>query len=94
MHLVFAEQQTGAYIADVHVRVSDAKGHMVLDTITDGPMLIAKLPPGRYQVAAEARGQTKTASLDTASATKKITLHWPSTVDYQGYDTIGSTMST
>jgi len=93
MHLVFAEQQTGAYIADVRVRVADTKGHMLLDTISDGPMFIAKLPPGRYQVSAEARGQTRTASIDTATGGRKVTMHWPSTVDHQGYDTIGSTVT-
>jgi hypothetical protein len=93
MHLVFAEQQTGAYLSDVRVRISDAKGSVVLDTVTDGPMFVAKLPPGRYQVAAEVRGQTKTALIDTAAGGRKVTLLWPSTVDKQGFDTTGSPVS-
>src|SRR5215212_2844608 len=39
VQLVFAEQQTGAYLADVRVKIADAKGSIVLDTVSDGPML-------------------------------------------------------
>src|SRR5215212_7147392 len=45
LQLVFAEQQTGAYLADVRVRIQDLKGGVVLDTVSDGPMFLAKLPP-------------------------------------------------
>src|SRR3989442_605745 len=36
------------YTADVHVIVTDVKGQHVLDTRSDGPFLLAKLPAGRY----------------------------------------------
>src|SRR3954469_17909160 len=49
VQLVFAEQ-TGNYLADIRVRIADAKGGVVLDTVSDGPMFLAKLPPGLYQV--------------------------------------------
>jgi len=86
LQLVFAEQQTGAYLADVKVRISDPKGGVVLDTVSDGPMFLAKLPPGRYQVVAEVRGQPKTMSIDARAGAKRVTMLWPSTVDKQGYD--------
>jgi len=77
VQLVFAEQQTGAYLADVRVRLADAKGSVVLDAVSDGPMFLAKLPPGRYQVTAEVRGQTKTASVDATGGAKRVTMLWP-----------------
>lgn len=91
VQLVFAEQQTGAYLADVRVRLADSKGTVVLDTVSDGPMFLAKLPPGRYQVTAEVRGQTRTASVDATSGTKRVTMLWPATADKQGNDTTTST---
>lgn len=48
--LVFAEQGTGNYLANVQVALSDARGEPLLDVVTDGPWLFAQLPPGRYTV--------------------------------------------
>src|SRR3989442_14730251 len=36
------------FTASVHVIVTDVKGQHVLDTRSDGPFLLAKLPAGRY----------------------------------------------
>ena len=48
--LVFAEQGTGNYLANVHVTVADAADRPVVDAVTEGPWLFAQLPPGRYTV--------------------------------------------
>ena len=55
VQLVFAEQ-TGAFLADVDLHITDAAGKTVLDTVSEGPMFLAKLPPGQYRVAAQANG--------------------------------------
>lgn len=49
------------YLASVSLRINDAKGNVVLDTMTDGPYFLADLPPGKYQLTAEYEGVTKTA---------------------------------
>ena len=46
------------YTANVHVIVTDTQGTRVLDTHSNGPFLLAKLPAGRYTVTAERRQQT------------------------------------
>jgi glucose/arabinose dehydrogenase len=55
---LFAEKN-GEYLASVNVRITDAKGKVVLDTVTEGPYLLARLKPGKYTVAATFDGATK-----------------------------------
>lgn len=45
-----ARTGSGYFLADVRVSVEDAAGRPVLDTVTDGPWLLARLPPGRYTI--------------------------------------------
>ena len=41
-----------AFIANVHTVVSLPRGHVLLDTWSQGPFLLVKLPPGDYMVSA------------------------------------------
>jgi hypothetical protein len=83
VQLVFAEQ-TGAFLADVDLHITDAAGQTVLDTVSEGPMFLAKLPPGQYRVAAEANGQVRTATVNASQGAKRTTLVWPASTDKQG----------
>jgi hypothetical protein len=58
--LEFAIKHTprAEYTANVHVTITDAQGQRLLDTRSDGPFLLAKLPAGQYTVMAERHGQT------------------------------------
>ena len=49
--MVFA-LNSGAFLSDVNVTIADARGNQVLQTRTEGPWLLAKLPAGTYQVVA------------------------------------------
>lgn len=40
------------YLAGVKVVISDLSGKTLLDTISDGPYLLARLPAGKYKVVA------------------------------------------
>ena len=59
--LEFAVQEGkhAVFTADVQVRVRDAQRHTVLETTTEGPYLLARLPPGHYTVEAQRQGQTR-----------------------------------
>ena len=51
--LTTAARRSGAYLAGVRVRISDAEGgKRVLEHVMDGPWLFADLPLGRYEVEA------------------------------------------
>jgi hypothetical protein len=54
LKLMFAAKGSGAYLADVEVSVMALPSREVLlETRTEGPMLLAALPAGRYQVTAK-----------------------------------------
>jgi hypothetical protein len=54
LKLVFAAKGSGAYLADVEVTMMALPSReVVLDTRTEGPMLLAALPAGRYLVNAQ-----------------------------------------
>jgi hypothetical protein len=50
--ILTAAKGSGAFLADVHVRIVDEQSRLVLDTVMDGPWLLVDLPAGRYQVEA------------------------------------------
>ena len=47
------------YVADVKIDIRDQRGATVLSTTSDGPILLAKLPPGRYTVNASKNGTSQ-----------------------------------
>jgi len=48
--LIFAEEGTGHYLANVTVTLEDAGQRPVADVVTTGPCLLAEVPPGLYTV--------------------------------------------
>ncbi len=76
--LTCSVQDTGAYLADVKVSITDKAGTVVLETVTDGPILLVRLSPGQYRVSADSNGAVveKTVQIG-ASQPVKLNLHWP-----------------
>jgi hypothetical protein len=56
---VVAAEKNGDYLAEVNVVVESGKKERMLDATMDGPILLAKLPPGTYTVKATFEGQTQ-----------------------------------
>lgn len=56
--VITAAKVSGAYLADVQVRIRDSKGSLVLDHRLDGPWLLVDLPQGRFVVEASFGGET------------------------------------
>ena len=55
------------FLSDVKVRIIDRSKNVVLDTVTTGPFLLAKLPSGTYQVEADHGGVMKRQTVDIRS---------------------------
>jgi hypothetical protein len=52
LHLLFATQGSGDYLAAVRVNILDAHNESVLTAESEGPLFFAQLPPGHYTVEA------------------------------------------
>lgn len=57
-----AAKKSGAYLADVQVKISDGAGKVLFNAPIPGPWLFIDLPPGRYQVEAAHQGKPQTRS--------------------------------
>ncbi|AFJ86739.1 MULTISPECIES: carboxypeptidase-like regulatory domain-containing protein [Burkholderia] len=67
----------GEYLADVHVRIVDAKGAEVLRTDARGPYMLVKLPPGRYTVHASYQGSDESRAVTVgAKGGTKAAFQW------------------
>ncbi|MEW6167815.1 MAG: hypothetical protein AB1651_08980 [Pseudomonadota bacterium] len=77
--LTFAEYLDGqhAYTADVQVRIADASGDPVLQTQSDGPLMLVDLPRGEYEITATYEGKTKEQRVQVQpQESKNIVFEW------------------
>lgn len=76
LKLTFTEQ-AGAYKADVEVVITDAKANEVLALEEVGPMLLVKLPAGKYRVKATSRGKAQQQTVNVrAKGLTELSLRW------------------
>ncbi|MES2104872.1 MAG: carboxypeptidase regulatory-like domain-containing protein [Pseudomonadota bacterium] len=67
------------YTANVHVKVENAQHAVVLDTVAQGPFLLARLPDGHYRVQASQAGVSKQQDvvLKDGGPQQKLVFVWP-----------------
>ncbi len=77
LRVLTAAAKTGAYLADVQLVVRDANGRVVLETTLEGPFLLARLAPGKYELVATYGGtaQTRVVTIP-ASGRRELFLYW------------------
>ncbi|CAH2773485.1 MAG: hypothetical protein CBARDMAM_0270 [uncultured Caballeronia sp.] len=62
---------TSDYLADVHVRIADAKNTEVRKADAQGPYMLVKLPPGHYTVYARYKDSEKKQGLTTVGGWRR-----------------------
>lgn len=78
LSMVFSAKKDNEYLADVHVHIKDKAGKEVLSTVSDGPIMLVKLPAGKYRVAAEVKGKTLHRAVRiSAKGEEQLNFHWP-----------------
>lgn len=75
------DQHRADFAADVNVVIRDAKGHALLQTVSAGPFVLARLSPGHYDVDATLGGKTlhETVVIRKGQPEKALFL-WPTEV--------------
>ncbi len=69
------------YISDARVRIRDSQGSEVLETRTDGPFLLVRLPAGTYDVDVEWSGARKHKTVDVGERRQYVMLEFPGSLD-------------
>jgi hypothetical protein len=76
--MVFSANKDNEYLADIRVTIKDKAGKEMLSTVSGGPIMLVKLPAGKYTVAAEAKGKTLHRTVRVrAKGERQIAFHWP-----------------
>ena len=74
--LIFA-MNSGEYVSNVRVEITDSKGRNVVDARSDGPWFLARLPVGHYQLVATLSGQAEKRQLDVgANKLSTVDFRW------------------
>ena len=78
LKLIFA-LKSGEYLSGVQVAITDAKGKSMLDTTSEGPWFMTRLPAGRYQVVATVAGKAEKRQVAVVGTNlKTIDFRWGS----------------
>ena len=78
LELTQAADPRAQYIGDVQITIKDELRNTVLDTTTEGPYLLLRLPAGKYSLEATYNATTLHRKLDLQKESgKKMTLVWP-----------------
>ncbi len=78
LELVFVQKTASGenYLANIPVKITDTKNNIVLDTVTQGPFLLAKMPAGRYTVTANLYDEVKTHHVTIAKKHQRLVFVW------------------
>lgn len=78
LHLMFAIQHSGNYLADVGVEFADAQGKTVLRATSNGPFFFANVPPGHYRITVTSQGHPLTRRISIAAhGISNQIFYWP-----------------
>ncbi|HWE75089.1 MAG TPA: hypothetical protein VG328_18150 [Stellaceae bacterium] len=75
LRLMFAARN-GDFLANVAVTLSDARGNALLDTIAEGPIFYARVPPGRYRLTVSNQGQAQSRDISIGNGAIRQDFYW------------------
>jgi len=71
--------KSGEYVSGVGVVIADAGGKTLLDTTSEGPWFLAKLPAGNYQIVATFGGNAVKRQIAVGAAKlRTVDFRWAS----------------
>ena len=83
LELLFVAQSVPRrYLSSVKVQIKDKSGKVVLETESQGPLLLAKLPKGTYSIRADNDGKVERRTVQVGSGkTQRAIFVWNQPVD-------------
>ncbi|HEX3971632.1 MAG TPA: hypothetical protein VHX19_09915, partial [Stellaceae bacterium] len=75
LRLMFAARN-GDFLANIGVTLSDARGKAVLDTVAEGPIFYAHVPPGRYRVTVSNQGHAQSRDITIGNGPVRQDFYW------------------
>jgi len=80
LRLVFSAGERNESLADVKVTIEDTAGEVLLDAVSTGPIMLVRLPAGRYTIRALKSspdiGLQRSVQV-TAQSEERLDFHWP-----------------
>ena len=77
LSMVFSAAKDNEFLANVHVSIKNQSSKEVLSAVSDGPIMLVKLPAGKYTIAAAAHGKTLHRTVQVPSkGDRQISFHW------------------
>jgi len=78
LSIILSEGRHDAYVANAKLTISGADRKMVLDAVSVGPIMLVKLPAGRYSISAMVGGETLRRTVEVSEkGGREILFHWP-----------------
>jgi hypothetical protein len=78
LSMVFSEGKHGEYLAAVNVTIRSSLGRPLLTTVSEGPIMLLKLPAGEYKIAATINGKTLRRSVIVGKrGDMSLSFNWP-----------------
>lgn len=71
---VITARPTGEYLAGVNLTIRNERGATLVATVTQGPLLFAQLPPGKYTVTAMSGSDVQTEKVTVAQSHQSVVL--------------------
>ena len=71
LELAQAAQPRAEFLSGVLVSIKDSSGQELLNVVSDGPFVLAQLPPGQYSIRAESMGVVRTQSVQISSGASR-----------------------
>jgi hypothetical protein len=75
LKLVFAKEN-GAFLAQIPVTIQNTAGNIIVETQSNGPWFLTKLPKGEYKVIAGPRTDEKTRSVRVGKKLETLRFVW------------------
>ncbi len=75
LKLLFA-LKSGEYVSDVNVTIANSAGKTLVNTMSEGPLFLAKLPAGNFKIVATLGSKSETRTVSVGNQMRTVDFRW------------------